>query len=176
MTAPTARHDDRLKKLRVVIHIQRTALAMADDAYRALLERVAGVRSSADILSLVKAHAVLDEFERLGASRPGHRPANKTAGGRVNEWRFVFGLTPDRKALCQKIYRCAEKIGARQNADGKPMSKTWVEGIARQAAGLNAAGAVSGAKPVAKPLELCAPEELRTVIQILESWARKKGA
>lgn len=47
------------------IHIARHQLAMDDEAYRALLTRVAGVSSSRN-LSDAKATAVLNEFQRLG--------------------------------------------------------------------------------------------------------------
>ncbi len=56
---------------RAKIHIARQQLHMADDSYRMLLDRVAGVQSSSD-LTPVSAAKVLHEFERLGfkAKRP----------------------------------------------------------------------------------------------------------
>lgn len=47
------------------IHCAKRALGMDDESYRALLQRVAGVRSSRD-LSPKAAGRVLDEFRRLG--------------------------------------------------------------------------------------------------------------
>ena len=66
------RYHDRLKTKRRAIHVQRRQLNMDDDAYRALLQRVAGVASSADLMTLEKADAVLAEMKRLGA--PVRRP------------------------------------------------------------------------------------------------------
>ena len=68
----STRYFDRLKKKRQAIHVQRRQLGMEDDAYRALLQRVAGVTSSADLMTQEKADAVLDEMKRFGA--PVHRP------------------------------------------------------------------------------------------------------
>ena len=70
--SPATRYHDRLKKKRQAIHVQRRQLNMDDDAYRALLKRVAGVASSADLMTQEKADAVLDEMKRLGA--PARRP------------------------------------------------------------------------------------------------------
>ncbi len=73
MTVSAAtRYHDRLKKKRQAIHVQRRQLGMEDGAYRALLKRVAGVVSSADLMTQEKADAVLDEMKRFGA--PARRP------------------------------------------------------------------------------------------------------
>ena len=159
MIAPAARYHDRLKKMRQAIHVKRRQLVLDDETYRAILMRVAGVTSSADLMSQDAAHAVLGELDRLlGAGR----------ARRVQEWRFVFRLPPEKQLLCKKIYRCAEKIGLAQTPPLPVMPKAWVEGIARQS---------RGAGPnVVTPLEMQSPEELRLIIQILESWARKIGA
>lgn len=47
------------------IHVARKDRGLGDDAYRDMMERVAGVRSAAD-LDAAKAQLVLLEFERLG--------------------------------------------------------------------------------------------------------------
>lgn len=47
------------------IHIAKTQLGLDDDTYRAILARVAGVRSAKD-LSPRQIGAVIAEFERLG--------------------------------------------------------------------------------------------------------------
>lgn len=55
------------------IHVAKKQLGLDEEAYRALLERVAGVRSSAD-LSTAGRSAVLREFARLGFKvMPGKR-------------------------------------------------------------------------------------------------------
>ena len=158
------RYHDRLKKKRQAIKIKQGQLGLDEATYRLLLKRVAGVTSSRDLLTQDAADAVLAELHRLGAPVSSPRPRVK------NEWAFVFVLTGERKKLGQKIYRCAEKIGAAQTPPVKVMPKAWVEGIARQAAGLNVPEA---AGKVVKPLETCAADELMTIIKILESWAKK---
>lgn len=162
-----ARYHDRLKKKRQAINVHRRQIGMADTDYRALLRRVAGVASSADLMTQDAADAVLAELQRHGAPAPVKRPAG------VNEWRFVFKLTGERQALAKKIYRCAEKIGLAQTPPVPVMSKAWVEGIVKQAGGFNAPG-VAG--KVASPLETCSADALTRVVKILESWARKIGA
>ena len=74
------------------IHVAKKDLGMDDDSYRALLARVAGVRSAKDLAPRQVA-AVLSEFQRLGWQP---KPA-KTAGRKAP--------TPavDRKALVGKI-------------------------------------------------------------------------
>lgn len=55
------------------IHIAKSQLGLDDDSYRALLARVAGVRSAKD-LNPRQAEKVLAEFQRLGwTPRPGTR-------------------------------------------------------------------------------------------------------
>lgn len=57
------------------IHIARQQLGLADDTYRELLARVAGVRSSTQLTER-KAEAVLREFQRLGW-KPKASPKSK---------------------------------------------------------------------------------------------------
>ncbi|WP_439861605.1 gp16 family protein [Pseudomonas sp. MBLB4136] len=74
------------------IHIAKAQLGLDDDSYRALLARVAGVRSAKD-LTKRQVGAVLAEFERLGFQP---KPAKK-AGRKAPK------PTPDRQALLGKI-------------------------------------------------------------------------
>lgn len=74
------------------IHIAKSQLGMDDETYRALLARVAGVRSAKD-LSPRQIGAVLAEFERLGF-KP--KPAKKAG-------RAVPKPAPDRASLVGKI-------------------------------------------------------------------------
>jgi hypothetical protein len=53
------------KERKAVIHVAKAQLAMRDEDYRALLRRVAGVPSSAE-LDDVRFDQVMAEFERLG--------------------------------------------------------------------------------------------------------------
>lgn len=74
------------------IHIAKSQLGLDDDTYRALLARVAGVRSAKE-LSPRQIGAVLTEFERLGF-KP--KPAKKAG-------RAVPKPAPDRASLVGKI-------------------------------------------------------------------------
>lgn len=74
------------------IHIAKAQLGLDDDTYRALLARVAGVRSAKE-LSPRQIGAVLAEFERLG-----WKPAPPKKAGRK-----VPKPAPDRKKLLGKI-------------------------------------------------------------------------
>lgn len=58
----------RLRVLRAIRH--KAGEQLDDAAYRAILQRCAGVASSTQIKSLAKADAVLDEFRRLGIGSP----------------------------------------------------------------------------------------------------------
>lgn len=60
--------EDRNAPLRAV-HASRRQLGLDDDTYRALLERVTGKRSAAD-LDAVQLRKVLTEMRRLGAAQP----------------------------------------------------------------------------------------------------------
>ncbi|WP_181297005.1 gp16 family protein [Pseudomonas sp. Q2-TVG4-2] len=74
------------------IHIAKSQLGLDDDTYRALLARVAGVRSAKE-LSPRQIGAVLAEFERLGF-KP--KPAKKAG-------RSVPKPAQDRASLVGKI-------------------------------------------------------------------------
>jgi phage gp16-like protein len=74
------------------IHIAKAQLGLDDDTYRALLARVAGVRSAKE-LSPRQIGAVLAEFQRLGWTP---KPANKAG-------RSTPKPAAERKALVGKI-------------------------------------------------------------------------
>lgn len=74
------------------IHIAKAQLGLDDDTYRALLARVAGVRSAKD-LTKRQVGAVLREFERLG-----FKPAPAKKAGRA-----VPKPAPERAAQIGKI-------------------------------------------------------------------------
>lgn len=61
-----------LRQIRAIRHTAGEQLA--DDDYRAILQRCAGVASSTEIRSIGEAKAVLAEFERLGIGRSLARP------------------------------------------------------------------------------------------------------
>ena len=72
------------------IHIARSQLAMSDDAYRDLLERVTGART-AGALAMPQLEAVLAEMKRLGFKPlPARRPTSPKA-----QVRMIFGVWKD---------------------------------------------------------------------------------
>lgn len=106
------------------IHIAKKDLGMDDETYRALLARVAGVRSAKD-LNPRQVSAVLAEFQRLGwqpvAAKKAGRKAPKPA--------------PDRAALVGKIEAFLAEAGrpwAYADAMAKRMFKVerveWLDG------------------------------------------------
>ena len=74
------------------IHVAKAQLGLDDDTYRALLARIAGVRSAKD-LNTRQIGAVLAEFERLGWVPKSAKKAGRTAPK----------AAPDRQALIGKI-------------------------------------------------------------------------
>lgn len=94
------RGDDRKFRLsesrRRLIQLARARLAMEDADYRAMLERVAGVRSSVD-LAADGFEAVMREFKRLGFVSSRDAP---TYGGKR------LGMaTPKQLALIRSLWR-----------------------------------------------------------------------
>lgn len=134
---------------------------LCDESYRDILQRAAGVSSSTEIRTLAQADAVLNEFRRLGLCSGA--PAKPKGDKAANEWAFVFRLSPDRQSYAKKIYRLAEKIGARQQPPVSVMSKAYIEGIARQMRGCE------------QPLEFCHPEQLHKIVQALEINVKRHG-
>jgi phage gp16-like protein len=65
MRKPAGSLDADRKRQLARIHQAKKALALDDDTYRALLERVTGLKSSAD-MTAAQRNAVLREFARLG--------------------------------------------------------------------------------------------------------------
>lgn len=64
------------------IHIAQRDLCLDDDTYRAVLERVTGQRSAAD-LDAKQRRAVIDEFYRLGWKPKTHRKPRRVAAGKT---------------------------------------------------------------------------------------------
>ena len=65
--------QSKLRQLRAIRH--KAGEQLDDAAYRAILQRCAGVSSSTAIKSIAKADAVLAEFARLGLGEQAKRPA-----------------------------------------------------------------------------------------------------
>ncbi|KMQ73769.1 regulatory protein GemA [Marinobacter subterrani] len=82
------------------VHIAAKELGMDDDTYRALLARVAGVRS-AKHLNARQLSQVLDEFRRLGwVPKPGKKAGRKKPR-----------TPPSRKAVMDKVEALLAEAG-----------------------------------------------------------------
>lgn len=121
------------------------------DTRHALQVQITGKASLKD-MNVFDLDSVLN---RLNARAAGKKPAN--------EWAFVFRLVAERRDLCKKIYKLAERIGAGQKPPAGPMGKHYIEGIAERALGADTV------------LEFCSPEILRNVIIALEIHCKRKG-
>ncbi len=76
------------------IHIAQRDLCLDDDTYRAVLERVTGVRSAAD-LNAKQRRAVIDEFYRLGWKPKTHRKPGRVAAGKTQLMAKIEALLTD---------------------------------------------------------------------------------
>jgi hypothetical protein len=87
-----------LRQIRAIRHT--SAEQLDDDAYRAILQRCAGVTSSTEIRAIGKAKAVLAEFDRLGIGHQSGRPALTAMQKKMwSLWQQLAdaGLITDRK-------------------------------------------------------------------------------
>lgn len=134
----------------------KKGLKLDDDTYRAMIGSViADKHSLADLtvgqLDRVRAHAqkLLDQVKQ--PADPGR------------EWRFVFGLVPDRQAHARKIFRLAERVGQTLTPPVPVAPKRYIEGLAAQMIQCETA------------LEFCGPELLHKIVQALEIHCRRHG-
>lgn len=90
--------QSRLRMLRAIRH--KAAGQLDDEAYRAILQRCAGVDTSTKIRSLAKADAVIAEFHRLGIGQPaGRKPLTAMQKKMWSLWQQLAdkGLVDNRK-------------------------------------------------------------------------------
>lgn len=80
-TVPTRDPADLRRKQLARIHAAKKALALDDDAYRAVLRRVTGVASSAD-MSTAQRNQVIAEFTRLGFKAAGQQSRRRVFAGK----------------------------------------------------------------------------------------------
>ena len=142
---------DALKKASRIkaVHAACRAQGIDDDARHALQVQITGHASLKD-MSVFDLDSVLTPPNRRGAAKP-------------SDWGFVFRLPPERRDLCKKIFRLAERLGAAQKPPVGAMSKRYIEGIAER---------MLRADTV---LEFCDPEILRKVIAALEIHCKRLG-
>lgn len=144
---PSARH-----RALAAIHIAKTQLGLDDAAYRAIIRRVSASHGaevdSAGRLDRTQMVAVLEEFRRLGAARPGaHKPAHYP--GRPHNLE-----SPRMPAMIEKVQA--------QLAD---MGLTWAyaDAIAKRQCG------------IARLAWVRSPEQLRGIIAALDVEQEKRG-
>ncbi|WP_194271099.1 regulatory protein GemA [Zoogloea sp. 1C4] len=151
---PDARRA-RIKAIKTMVGPK--GLALDEDTYRAMIGNlVPGKRSLTELnvpqLDKVRLHvqSKIDQAKQPNAAT-------------ADEWRFVFGLVPDRQPSARKIYRLAERVGQLLTPPAPVASKRYIEGIASQMAGCSTA------------LEFCDPEALHKIVQALEVFCRRHG-
>ena len=132
----STRYHDRLKKKRQAIHVARRQLDLDDTAYRALLQRVAGVKSSADIMSHDKADAVLDALSKLGfkhkRSRPGKPDGSPATLDREPYLQKIEALLADMKLPWAYIHRSQHGPTMVKRLTGKDRIE-WADAAGKQA-------------------------------------------
>jgi len=140
-----------LAKTKAAIRAECAKQGIDDYARKAMMMRLAGVRSSTK-LDPTGARAVVDHLRKTGRSASAKAP---------NEWAFVFRQSPDRQTYLRKIYKLAQKLGGLQQPPVDVMPKRYMEGIASQMAGAT------------QPLEFCEPERLRQIVQAMEVYLKR---
>ncbi len=142
---------DALKKSSRIkaIHAACRAQGIDEETRHALQVQITGHASLKD-MSVFDLDSVLSHLNRNGAAKP-------------NAWGFVFKLPAERRDLCKKIYRLAQRVGAAQVPPVGAMSKRYVEGIAER---------MLGADTV---IEFCDAATLRKVVQALEIHCKRLG-
>lgn len=91
------KNDGHRRGLIAKIHIAKSQLAMEDDSYRAMLQRVTGKESSAD-MTTAQLQSVIAEFGRLGftgptrPTKPGGLPAEEQASKIRALWLNLYHL------------------------------------------------------------------------------------
>ncbi|MFL1552480.1 gp16 family protein [Pseudomonas sp. D47] len=94
------------------IHIAKSQLGLDDDTYRALLARVAGVRSAKD-LSPRQIGAVIAEFVRLGWMPKVARKATRVAPNPATERRKLVGKIEAFLAEANRPWEYADALALR---------------------------------------------------------------
>ena len=142
---------DALKKQSRIraVHAACRAQGIDEETRHALQVQITGHASLTE-MSVFDLDSVLNHLNRHGAAKP-------------NAWGFVFKLPADRRDLCKKIYRLAQRVGAAQVPPVGAMSKRYVEGIAER---------MLGADTV---LEFCDAATLRKVVQALEIHCKRNS-
>ncbi|MBL8396147.1 MAG: DUF1018 domain-containing protein [Candidatus Accumulibacter sp.] len=142
-----------------LIHIARREIQMSDDAWRAYLQQAFLVQSSTQ-LSLTRLRTALAHLRRLGFL-PKRADGQPLPARLAQEWAFVDNAAVPRQPLLRKILMLMRALPV---VRGQQVA--YVEGIARQMAGL-------GATAIDKPLPMCDEFELRRIVVALVTHIRR---
>ena len=136
---------DRYRKTELAkIHVAKQQMKLDEDTYRALLARITGKDSAAD-LTAPERNAVLNEFYRLGWSAKSHRiPDRKAAARPAVDW--------DKGKLISKI-------GALLADAGRPWA--YADGCARNMFALTS-------------IRFCTTQQLRKIVAALVDDQRRR--
>lgn len=147
------------KQLLARLHCIKRDMGWSDDEYRDILRLRAGVRSAADLPS--------GPLARLVAGLALAVPREWAP-----EWEWVNRAAPGRVPLLRKLIVLAGPKGL-DIERGRQVK--YLEGIARQMAGLNGGSGGSGGSGggVAKPLAACDEAELRKIVQAVAVAVRR---
>ena len=140
---------DALKKASRIgaVNAACRAQGIDDETRHALQVQITGKASLKD-MTVFEIDSVLNHLNRNGAAKP-------------SAWGFVFKLPAERRGLCKKIFRLAERVGAAQTPPVGAMSKRYIEGIAEH---------MLGADTV---LEFCDAATLFKIVQALEIHCKR---
>lgn len=156
-TIPAWNPDARKARIKIIkTLVGPKGLALDDGTYRAMLANLVGKSSLTDCCA-VQLDKVLAHVKRQAG-----QPA-KPERGSADEWRFVFGLVPDRQPHARKIYRLAERCGPLMKPPHPVATKAYMEGIAKQMLQCETA------------LEFCGAELLHKIVQALEIHCKRHG-
>lgn len=156
--------EKKRRQLIQLIHVGRRALAMDDDTWRAYLQRAFCRQSSAD-LSVPQLKTAVNHLRAVGFS-----PTDR--GGRArpaHEWSFVDRAVPSRATKLRKILMLMQATGVERGSQVR-----YVEGIAKQMAGLNADG--SRREAIATPLPMCDEDQLQRIVAALSIHVKRLAA
>jgi len=141
----------RLIKL---IHVARRDLQIDDSTWRSYLQAAFSCSSSTE-LSLPRLRTAMEHLKRRGFT-----PKQAGAAARQpHEWTWVDTAPADRALLLRKVIKLMQQTDV---SLGNQMD--YVEGIARQMGGFNAAGVRT---KIHKPLSMCDAEQLLSIVKAL---------
>lgn len=145
------RRNNRRNGQLAAIHVCANQLGLDREAYEAVLQRVTGKASSAD-MDADERHAVLKELRRLGAPQP----ARRTPRGRTKPGQYPGRpQNIDREPMLKKVEQLLAEMGA---------AWSYADAIARQMFGIE------------RVAWLRKPSQLRAIIAALDARHRKLQA